>query len=627
MTLTALAAEARWRRDRHRRVEAAAKGYPVACGSAALLFVVAAGALVVSIARQSGQAWTHGGPGFLWSGTWDPAAGRFGGGLLVVGTLVTTGCAVVMAVPVGVASAVYLTEMAPRRLGAVVSSGIELLAAVPSIVVGLWALLVLSPVFARDVEPFLQKVPGVKALFGGPAYGPGILLAAVVLAIMILPTVVALTRNALGGVGAADREAALALGATRWQTVRSAVLPSARRGIAAAVTLAVGRALGESIAVAMVIGNRPSLPHSLLSPGATIGSAIVNQFAEAQPGLETSSIFALAAVLLLLTVAVNAAGIALLHRSGPTPAFPVPGPPVGQGPAAAPAGSEPPSVVSSVQGRHAPAASLSRRRATSKAMTAGCGLFTLVGLVPLVALVYFTVARGRHDLSGSFLTHQPTPAGVPGGGISSALTGSLRAIGVGLLVAVPVGLLTALFLYERRGRIASAVRFTADVLTGVPSIVVGIFAYALLVVPLHHASTIAAGFALSVLMVPIMIRGNEEAFRAVPVDLWEAGIALGATPAGVAWRVVVRESLAAVVSANLLAAARGIGETAPLLFTVAAPTAAMTLLIFDQGTQAFPAAQQTAWATALVLLLLVLTFSAAARLAVRLMRKDHHDSH
>jgi phosphate transport system permease protein len=153
--------------------------------------------------------------------------------------------------------------------------------------------------------------------FHGYAYGPSILLASVVLAVMTLPTVVALSRTALRGVSMADREAAMALGATRWQIVWEVVFPGARAGIAAALTLAVGRALGESIAVAMVIGNSPEVPHSLISPGATLGSAIVNQFAEAAPGIGTSSVIALAGVLLVLTLAVNAGGQALLRGAGP----------------------------------------------------------------------------------------------------------------------------------------------------------------------------------------------------------------------------------------------------------------------------------------------------------------------
>jgi phosphate transport system permease protein len=192
-----------------------------------------------------------------------------------------------------------------------VATAVDLLAATPSIVVGLWALLVLSPVFARDVEPFLRSVPILGRLFGGFAYGPSVVLASVVLAIMALPSVVTLSRTAIAGVPVPDREAAMAMGATRWQVIRTAVLPGARNGIAAALTLAVGRALGESIAVALVIGKRPAIPHSLLAPGATLGSAIVNQFAEATPGLGTSSVIALGALLLVLTVLVK------FGRTGP----------------------------------------------------------------------------------------------------------------------------------------------------------------------------------------------------------------------------------------------------------------------------------------------------------------------
>jgi phosphate transport system permease protein len=253
----------------------------------------------------------------LWSGTWNPAANQFGAGILVVGTVVTTFVAMVIVVPIGLGTAAFLSELAPRWLAGPLSTAIDLLAAVPSIVVGLWALLVLSPVFARYVEPFFKAIPVLEWFFHGPAYGPSIMLASVVLAVMTLPTVAALSRTALSGVALADREAAMALGATHWQVVREVVFPGARSGIAAALTLAVGRALGESIAVAMVIGNSPTLPHSLVSPGATLGSAIVNEFAEAAPGIGTSSVIGLAAVLLVLTLAVNAGGQLMLRGMGP----------------------------------------------------------------------------------------------------------------------------------------------------------------------------------------------------------------------------------------------------------------------------------------------------------------------
>jgi phosphate transport system permease protein len=257
--------------------------------------------------------------------------------------------------------------------------------------------------------------------------------------------------------------------------------------------------------------------------------------------------------------------------------------------------------------------SLPRRRLAGGVAQVLCGVAVIAAVVPLAALLYFTLAKGASTVSAGFLTHAPTPPSVPGGGISTAISGTARIIGVALGLSVPVGLLTALFLYEHNSRLATAVRFAADVLTGVPSILVGIFAYAVLVEPLHHDSTLAAGFALAVLMVPIMIRANEEALRAVAGDLWEAGIALGAPRSVVARRIVVRQALPGVVSGNLLAASRGVGETAPLLFTVAAPSLAMTLYIFSESTQAYSSAQRSAWATALVLLGAVLVLSIAAR--------------
>jgi phosphate transport system permease protein len=299
-------------RKRHRFLE---RTYRPALVVATSLFCALLVALVVSVVIDSRLAFVHSGIGFLFSGTWNPAANEYGAGLLIVGTIVTTALALLAVVPLGVGAAIALSEIVPRWIAAPLSAAVDLLAAVPSIVVGLWGLFVLSPLFARDVEPFLKGIPVINVAFRGPAYGPGILLASTVLAVMALPTCIALSRTALRGVLVPEREGALALGATRWQVVRRVVLPGARPGIVAAVTLAAGRALGESIAVAMVIGNAPSIPHSLTAPGATLGSAIVNEFAESSPGLGTSSVIALALVLLLLTLAVNIGGrVALRAR-------------------------------------------------------------------------------------------------------------------------------------------------------------------------------------------------------------------------------------------------------------------------------------------------------------------------
>jgi phosphate transport system permease protein len=286
--------------------------------------------LLVTLFHQAWAALVHMGPSILWRG-WNPAKSEFGAGVFIIGTLLTTAVALVIAVPVGLGTATYLAELAPRWIAAPCTVLVEFLAAIPSIVVGLWGLIVLTPLFSHHVEPFLKQVPVLDVLFRGPALGASILLAGVVLAIMVLPTIVALSRVAMTGVAGADREAGMALAATPWQVARRVVLPGAKRGIRAAVTLAMGRALGEAIAVAMVVGNNTALPHSLLAPGATLGSAIVNSFSEANPGtLEKSGVVALVIVLLAISVLVNAGGQLLLRvrKVGPPPRGPIDGTPL-----------------------------------------------------------------------------------------------------------------------------------------------------------------------------------------------------------------------------------------------------------------------------------------------------------
>ncbi|MGD0380544.1 MAG: phosphate ABC transporter permease PstA [Acidimicrobiales bacterium] len=272
--------------------------------------------------------------------------------------------------------------------------------------------------------------------------------------------------------------------------------------------------------------------------------------------------------------------------------------------------------------------SLRRRRIMGRTAIVSCTVAVAVSLAPLVALVAYTTSRGVHALSWAFLTHVPTPPGIPGGGISSAIVGSVIIVGLGAAMAVPVGTMAALFLVERRGRLAGALRFGADVMTGVPSIALGIFAYAVLVgpgSPIGHFSGLAGSFALAVLMLPIVIRASEASMRAVPRDLWEAGLALGVRRSRVVRSVVLRGALPGLVTGNLLAVARAVGETAPLLFTVLGaslvvtnplqPMGALSLTIYSDGTQAYPAAQQIAWGTAFVLLTLVLVLSVVARVA------------
>ena len=232
--------------------------------------------------------------------------------------------------------------------------------------------------------------------------------------------------------------------------------------------------------------------------------------------------------------------------------------------------------------------------------------------------------RGGHRCRWGFLTHAPAPAGIPGGGISTAIAGTAKIVGLALVHGDPGSVCSPRSSSSRAGAAwPAALRFSADVLTGVPSIVIGIFAYAVLVRPLHHFCILAAAFALAVLMLPIMIRADEEAMRTVALDLWEAGVALGARRGRVARSVVLRGALPGLVTGNLLAIARAIGETAPLLFTLATPFAHDAAHLHRRDS-AIRSRQQTAWATALVLLAFVLVLSVAAKLAAwRISRRAH----
>jgi phosphate transport system permease protein len=277
--------------------------------------------------------------------------------------------------------------------------------------------------------------------------------------------------------------------------------------------------------------------------------------------------------------------------------------------------------------------SLRRRRGTALTIRILFGACMVLVLVPLIFLVVYVTKRGVGALSVAFFTHTPTPEGVPGGGISNAIIGSLLINGLALVVAVPIGLLIALFLIERRGPIPNAIRFGADVLSGLPSILIGLFAYAVIVVHTGHFSAYSASAALAVLMLPIIIRGDEEAMRTVPNELWEAGLALGARQSRVVRSVVVRGAVSGLVTANLLALARAVGETAPLLFTAIGsqvfslsfnqPMNAIPIVIYQNANTASQDLVRDAWGAAFVLMVAVLILSILGRMfAARLTRKS-----
>jgi phosphate transport system permease protein len=270
-----------------------------------LLLVAGLAAELVWGARLSLQKF---GIGFLWSTQWNPVTEQFGAAPFIYGTVVTSLIALALAAVVGILAAIYLAEFAPRRLGAYLGLLIELLAAVPSIVYGLWGLFVLAPIVSNWIGPVLQDTLGFLPFFQGTIYGVNVLTAALILTLMIIPTITAITRDLIIAIPMRMREAALALGATPWETASKVVLPSVRRGIVGACMLAFGRALGETIAATMVIGNRPAISASLFAPGYTIASVIANEFTEATSDIYLSALIELGLILLLVSVIVIGMG-------------------------------------------------------------------------------------------------------------------------------------------------------------------------------------------------------------------------------------------------------------------------------------------------------------------------------
>ena len=242
---------------------------------------------------------------FFFTDVWDPIFDHFGARPFIYGTLITATVALVLAVPLGIGAAIFLAELAPQRISDTLQFFIDLLAAVPSVIYGLLGVFVVVPIMRQYVQPGLQHTLGFLPLFQGPAYGVGFLTAGFVLAIMVIPYIISVSREVLLSVPRNQREAALALGATRWESTWKVVLPFARTGIMGSVFLALARALGETMAVTMVIGNTPTISASLSPPGYTIAAVIANEFSEATSDLHVQSLVELGLVLFLLTFILN----------------------------------------------------------------------------------------------------------------------------------------------------------------------------------------------------------------------------------------------------------------------------------------------------------------------------------
>jgi phosphate transport system permease protein len=264
--------------------------------------------IAIEIAIAGWPAFSKFGFRFLTSSRWDPVNGVFGAAPAIYGTLVSSVFALIIATPLAVGVAVFLSEFASPRIRQPIAFMVDLLAAIPSVVFGLWGIFVLLPILRVSVMPFLRDTLhlGVIPLFAGPIYGPSMFAAGLILAIMILPYISSVSREVLLAVPRSQREAALALGATKWETISGAVVPYAKSGIIGGIILGLGRALGETMAVTMLIGNRPEISASLFAPGYTMASLIANEFSEASGDLHLSALMAVGFTLFVITLIVNA---------------------------------------------------------------------------------------------------------------------------------------------------------------------------------------------------------------------------------------------------------------------------------------------------------------------------------
>lgn len=585
------------------------------CGASAV--IVLAALLVLFLVAQSLLAMRSLGFSFLTHTRWDPVHSDYGALAFVYGTVATSALAMLGAVPLGVATAAYLAEIAPGWLRRGGSFLVELLAAIPSVVYGVWGLLFLVPL----LQHVFSRLSGVNH------DGTGVLAAGTILGIMIVPYITAVSYDVCRAVPQAQREAAFALGATRWQMIWSVILPYARPGILGACFLALGRALGETMAVTMLIGNRPVISLSPFTQGDTIASVIANQLNEAGSDLQRSALVELGLLLLLVTIVINCAARMLIwrvsrprnwayrpRRFGVGVVRPTAQPDVPD--AGTPAGEDD-RTVQMGSGRHA--------RWIDWMMTgvlAGCFIITVV---PLFLILGYITYSGAGALNWDFFVKLPPPGREPGGGMAHAIYGSAMIVSVATVFAVPIGLLSAILLAEyRTSRLAAPVRFIGELLGGVPSIVVGIFAYALIVVPMGSFSGWAGAFALGILMIPIVMRASEEALKLVPQSIRNASYALGANQRQTILQVVVPAALTAIVTGIFLAVARIAGETAPLLLTAgnsnywpSTPgdrTPFLPYYIYLYSRSGYPDWERQAWAAAFVLLVVVMFVNIGIRL-------------
>lgn len=570
---------------------------------------------------------------------WAPTSGHYGILALLAGSAIVTVGSLAIGVPLAVGCAVFLTEIAGRKVAGVVGTAVDLLAGVPSVVFGFFGLVMLRPLVAGAT--------------GGLGFGA--LTVWLVLAVMIVPTITTLTMDALRSIPMGVREASFAMGATRWQTIYKVVLPAARMGIVNAVVLGMGRAIGETMAVLMVVGNAPVIPAGIASPLSTLTSQIALDMGYSS-GLHRSALFGMGVVLFLISAAL--VGIVRMvsaeHEGAPrrgrgrvggamagaeTQTAPQgkaatvqvsvakPGTPVNAaGTAAAAVGPASAAEGSRARIQRLLASGAGKGANKGRVNDVMLGVFRAAGILTscvLALIIAFVAVNGLPVMSLDFVFGWPHGVNAEGG-IFPTIVSTLYVTALAMLICTPVAVLAAVYLaeYAKQGRLVTFIRYAADTLSSVPSIVMGLFGYALFVEAMGLGlSMLSAALALALMMLPIVMRTTEEAIRAVPRYIRWGAYGLGATKWQVVSKIVLPSAFPRIATGIVLAIGRAIGETAVVLYTMGQAInlpvtpldsgRPMTIHLYELANEGIN--MQAAYGTALLLMAMILAFNLFAR--------------
>lgn len=619
-----------------RMKEAALRNLFLACACVAVLAVVL---IFVFTFWKAAPVLSQIGLGEFLSLDWAPTSGHYGILALLAGSAIVTVGSLAIGVPLAVGCAVFLTEIAGRKVAGVVGTAVDLLAGVPSVVFGFFGLVMLRPLVASAT--------------GGLGFGA--LTVWLVLAVMIVPTITTLTMDALRSIPMGIREASFAMGATRWQTIYKVVLPAARMGIVNAVVLGMGRAIGETMAVLMVVGNAPVIPAGIASPLSTLTSQIALDMGYSS-GLHRSALFGMGVVLFLISAAL--VGIVRMvsaeHEGAPRRGRGrVGGAMAGAETQTAPQGKAataqvsvakpgtPVNAAGTAAAAVAPTAAAEGSRARIQRLLASgagkgankgrvndvmLGVFRAAGILTscvLALIIAFVAVNGLPVMSLDFVFGWPHGVNAEGG-IFPTIVSTLYVTALAMLICTPVAVLAAVYLaeYAKQGRLVTFIRYAADTLSSVPSIVMGLFGYAMFVEAMGLGlSMLSAALALALMMLPIVMRTTEEAIRAVPRYIRWGAYGLGATKWQVVSKIVLPSAFPRIATGIVLAIGRAIGETAVVLYTMGQAInlpvtpldsgRPMTIHLYELANEGIN--MQAAYGTALLLMVMILAFNLFAR--------------